>query len=189
MNPNTIMPQQVMDHPPQQVPQHPFAEKDVQAVASYHLCGKAWYHTRKEFVTISRMEPCLLICDHLKTLLPFFKGLVPEFFRTFFKVAIAFPARLLGSPMGQFQIIAEKLVVTLNCPQHPFPRWCQRLTFFKVERGSLFQGFPFWIMCWMLPFFKGSKAPTNPRHHGAPCLCISARFWEISNEEMVAQRV
>ena len=45
---------------------------------------------------------------------------VPEFFRSWFTLAIAFPARLLGSPMGQFQIITEKFVVALNCPQHPF---------------------------------------------------------------------
>ena len=44
---------------------------------------------------------------------------VPEFFRSWVTLAIAFPARLLGSPMGQFQSIAEKFVVALNCPQHP----------------------------------------------------------------------
>ena len=51
---------------------------------------------------------------------------VPEFFRSWFTLAIAFPAKVLGSPMGQFQIITEKFVVALNCPQHPFPTRMQK---------------------------------------------------------------
>ena len=95
MNTNPIMPQQVVDDSSQKVPQHSFTEKDMQAVASHHFCGEAWYHTREELVATSRMEPCLLICDYFKALLPFFKSLVPQFFRNGFILAIALPTWLL----------------------------------------------------------------------------------------------
>ena len=60
--------------------------------------------------------------------------------------------------MGKLQVVAEKFVVPLHCPDVSLvPFGVQRLPCFSKQLAALFQGPAIWAMSWMKPFPRASK--------------------------------
>ena len=180
------VPAQVVQNGPQKMAVDPFAEQDVQCIATNHV-GRAPWQTEQRMLAarvlyglLVRGEAVILSANVQRP------HILPRLACA--QLCIAQPARARISPMRKLQGVREKLLVALNAPDNsPVAAICQWLASCLVKRRLLFQGLAVRVVCGMSPFAKGLEAPCHPLHDGLPSPCSGAGLGEAGHHEVAEQ--